>query len=147
MFIGFGRRTLDLGLATVDCGLVFGAVSLLVGGVFRVRLHCRQFFERVHLPAAAEHEHRHAEVALPALRIFHPVVSEYSARDMARVARPLQQLRRADFAALFHSGIVERRGVFELLAEIRRSESSVSIHANRSRLRGFSGGIDCGDVY
>ena len=54
----------------MDCGLVAGAVSFLVAGFFRVWLHCRQFFERVHLPDAAGHERIRALYQ-------HAIASEY----------------------------------------------------------------------
>ncbi len=55
-------------------------------------------------------------------------------RDVARAARQMQKLRRADFAALFHRGTAHRRGVFRLLAGVRRSPI---IRCRRSRSRWF----------
>ena len=75
---------------------------------FVARLHHRQLPERVHPPDAAGHEHHLAAVALPALQVFHSVVSEHSAGDLAGVAWTLQKLRRAHLAALLHRGTAHR---------------------------------------
>ena len=147
MFIGFRLRTVGCGLATVDCELVPPAVPFLVAGFFRVWLHRRQFFERVHPPDAAGHEHCHAQVALPALQVFHPVVSEHSAGDMAGVARTLQKLRRAHLLALFRGRIAHGRGISKLLAGVRQRESPASVHAGGPGLRGFSRGTDRGNIH
>ena len=65
--------------------LVFFVFGCIVGSFLNVCIY--------RMPL--EHEHRLAAVALSALQVFHPVVSEHPAGDVARVARPLQKLRRA----------------------------------------------------
>src|SRR6185437_12068324 len=75
----------------------------------------RQLSQRVHSPAAAGPEHRVAAVALPALQVFHPLVFEYPAGDVAVAARQMPELRRADFAAIFSGGTADRRGVSGVL--------------------------------
>ena len=97
-----------------------GAISFLVVGFLCVRLHGRQFSERVHPPDAAGNEHRHAAVALSALPVLHPVVSQRPAGDVAGAARPVQKLRRADFAALLHRRTADGCDVFGLLAGFRQ---------------------------
>jgi hypothetical protein len=74
--------------------LVFFALGCIVGSFLNVCIY--------RMPLGIEH--RLAAVALPALQIFDSVLPEHSARDVARIARSLQKLRRADFAALFHRG-------------------------------------------
>ena len=88
-----------------------GAVSFLVAGVLRVRLHRRQFPECLHLPDAAGLERRLAAVALSALQILHSVLPERAAADVADAARQMQKLRRADLAALLHRRTADRPGV------------------------------------
>src|SRR5579859_1491575 len=132
----------DRGPATVDCGLVIGAVPFLVAGLLRVRLHGRQLSERVHPPDAAGDEHRHAAVALPALPVLHPVVSQRPAGHVAGPARPVQKLRRADFTALLHRGTADGRDFFELLAGFRQRVTDP-----RHPLHHFSRRPDCGHVH
>ncbi len=96
-----------------------GAVPFLVAGVLRVRLHRRQFPERLHLPDAAGLERRLAAVALSALQIRDSVLSQRAAADVALAARTLQELRRADLAALLRRGTADRPGVSRVLAGVR----------------------------
>src|SRR5271170_330782 len=115
--------------------------------LLRARLHRRQFSERVHLSDAAGLERRLAAVALSALQILNSVLPERPARDVALARRQMQKLPRADFTALLHRGTAHRRGVFKLLAEIRRRESSIAIARSRVGLRHFSRRADLRDVH
>ena len=59
----------------------------------------------------------------------------------------MQELPRADFAALFHRGTVYGRDVFKLLAGIRRRKPSVATLALALVYAIFLAGTDLRDVH
>jgi len=61
-------------------------------------------FERVHPPDAAGHEHRHAQVALPALQVFHPWYLNIPLVTWLALRGRCKNCGRAHLRALFRGG-------------------------------------------
>src|SRR5260221_10666352 len=78
-----------------------GPILFLGAGVFHVRLDRRQLSECLHSPNAHRSKRRFTSVALSALRLFHSVVSEYPALDLALSAGQVRELQGVDFHPLF----------------------------------------------
>jgi hypothetical protein len=114
----------------------------LVTGLFCFWLHDWKFSERLHSSIAAGLERRVSAFALSALQIFHPVVFEHSAGDVAVAARQMPELRRADFGPVFSGGIIDRGDVSRLLEFIWAAIAGIG-----AGLLFVPIGVDGGDVY